>query len=259
MSTASTPPGALIDRVALVTGAASGIGRATALAFAEAGARVVVSTDANLKGGEETVRLITEAGGQARFFPADVSRASDIEKLVAASVAIYGRLDCAANNAGITGPIRPVADMEEEDWHRVIEVNLTGVWLCLKHEIRWMLEHGGGAIVNVSSIAGLVGSRINPAYGASKHGVVGLTKKAAIDYAAANIRVNAVCPGLIDTPMVERLHGGDPARKEAMQALEPVGRFGDPQEVANAIVWLCSPASSFVTGVAMPVDGGFLA
>ena len=259
MSTTLLSPDALRGRVALVTGAASGIGRATALALAGAGARVVVSTGTNVVGGHETVRLIAEAGGEALFVRADVSRAAEIEALIEATVETYGRLDCAVNNAGITGPTLPLAEMAEEDWQRVLDVNLTGVWLCLKHEIRQMLEQGGGAIVNVSSVAGLVGSRINPAYCASKHGVVGLTRKAAIDYAAAGIRVNAVCPGIVETPMVERLHGGDPARRAAMLAREPVDRFGDPAEIAHAIAWLCFPAASFVTGIAMPVDGGFLA
>ena len=259
MATTRLAPDALTGRVALVTGAASGIGRATALAFAAAGARVVASTGTNVEGGQETVRQIRDAGGDAAFVRADVSRADQVEALVAVTVGTYGRLDCAVNNAGITGPTLRLADMDDDEWQRVIDVNLTGVWFCLKHEIRQMLTHGGGAIVNVSSVAGLVGSRINPAYCASKHGVVGLTRKAAIDYAAAGIRVNAVCPGLVDTPMLDRLHGGDPARRAAMVALEPVGRVADPEEIAAAIVWLCSPAASFVTGIAMPVDGGFLA
>lgn len=260
MTVAPVPTGSFAGKVALVTGSASGIGRAVAVAFAAAGAKVVVSTGANVSGGEETVRSILESGGEATFIRADVADPSQVAALVDGSVATFGRLDCAVNNAGITGPTVPTADLADDEWDDIIGVNLKGVFLCLKHEIRHMLVQGdGGAIVNVSSVAGLVASRINPAYCASKHGVVGLSRKAAMDYAAHGIRVNAVAPGLIETPMVERLHGGDPARLATMTALEPVGRLGRPEEAAAAIVWLCSPAASFVTGIAMPVDGGFLA
>jgi NAD(P)-dependent dehydrogenase (short-subunit alcohol dehydrogenase family) len=256
----SETTGRLAGRVALVTGAASGIGRAVAIRFAAEGARVVVSTDADIHGAEETIQAIERTGGDAAFVRADVSSAEDVRRLVSETVARFGRLDCAVNNAGITGPTLPTAELEDDDWDRITAVNLKGAFLCLKYEIRQMLSQGnGGAIVNLSSVAGLVGSRINSAYCASKHGVVGLSRKAAIDYAAVGIRVNAVCPGLIQTPMVDRLHGGDPVRIAAMTALEPVGRFGSPEEAAAAIVWLCLPESSFVTGIAMPVDGGFLA
>jgi NAD(P)-dependent dehydrogenase (short-subunit alcohol dehydrogenase family) len=260
MIVAPVPTGSFAGKVALVTGSASGIGRAAAIAFATAGARVVVSTGANVAGGEETVRAILESGGEATFIRADVSSAAEVIALIDGTVATFGGLDCAVNNAGITGSTLPTADLDDDEWDAIIGVNLKGVFLSMKHQIRQMLAQGtGGAIVNVSSVAGLVASRINPAYCASKHGVVGLTRKAAMDYAARGIRVNAVAPGVIQTPMVDRLHGGDPAKIAAMTALEPVGRFGTPEEAAAAIVWLCSPAASFVTGIAMPVDGGFLA
>ena len=234
----------LAGKVALVTGGASGIGRATAIAFGRAGARVVVSTGSDIAGAEATVRGITKGGGDASFVQANVSLSTDVQRLIKETVRLYGRLDCAVNNAGITGPTLPTADLDDDDWDGITGVNLKGVFLCLKYEIRQMLSQGdGGAIVNLSSVAGLVGSRINSAYCASKHGVVGLSKKAAIDYASVGIRVNAVCPGLIQTPMVDRLHGGDPARIAAMTALEPVGRFGTPEEAAAAIVWLCLPES----------------
>lgn len=250
----------LAGKVALVTGAATGIGRAVALGFAEVGARVVVSTDANIEGAEEAVATILAAGGEATVIRADVTNPDEVEALLEGTVATFGRLDCAVNNAGVTGPTLPTAELADDEWDRIIAVNLTGVFLCLKHELRQLLrQEEGGAIVNVSAVEGLVASRINPAYCASKHGVVGLSRKAARDYAHRGIRVNAVCPGLIDTPMADELRGGDPARIAAMTALEPIGRLGTPEEAAVAIVWLCSPAASFVTGVALPVDGGFLA
>jgi NAD(P)-dependent dehydrogenase (short-subunit alcohol dehydrogenase family) len=247
-------------KVALVTGGASGIGRACAQLFAKEGASVVVS-DVAVEGGEETARLIEEAGGEASFVEADVSKAAQVEALVGRAVEAHGRLDYAFNNAGIEGLMATnTADYPEEDWDRVIAINLTGVWLCMKHEIRQMLRQGAGSIVNNSSVEGLVGLQGTSAYAASKHGVVGLTKTAALEYARSGIRVNAVCPGLIRTPMVERYTGGD-AETEAQWAaiFEPVGRMGSPEEVAEAVVWLCSEAASFVTGHAMAVDGGFVA
>ena len=247
-------------KVALVTGGASGIGRACAQLFASEGASVVVS-DVALEGGHETVRLIEEDGGEAFFVEADVSKAAQVEALVGGTVEAYGHLDYAFNNAGIEGRMATnTADYLEEDWDRVITVNLKGVWLCMKHEIAHMLRQGGGSIVNNSSVEGLVGLEGTSAYAASKHGVVGLTKTAALEYAQSGIRVNAVCPGLIRTPMVERYTGGD-AETEAQWAaiFEPVGRMGSSEEVAEAVVWLCSEAASFVTGHAMAVDGGFLA
>lgn len=247
--------GQLQGRVALVTGGSSGIGRASALAFAREGARVVVS-DVAVDGGEETVRLIKAAGGDASFVAADVSKAADAEQLIQRTVEIYGRLDCAHNNAGISRGA-PLHETPEEVWNAVLAVNLTGVWLCMKYEIAQMLGQGGGAIVNTSSTAGLVG-RYTAAYTTSKFGVVGLTKSAAMEYATRGIRINAVCPGWIDTPMT---HEGmlDPERLVRRIAEEPIGRIGTAEEVAKAVVWLCSDAASFVLGVALPVDGGLVA
>jgi NAD(P)-dependent dehydrogenase (short-subunit alcohol dehydrogenase family) len=251
--------GLVAGKVALVTGSGSGIGRATALAFAREGAKVVVS-DVAVDGGEETVNLIKKAGGDAIFVQANVSKAADVEALVNKAVQIYGRLDCAHNNAGVPGPNKSIIDISEESWDRVIAVNLTGVWLCLKYEIAQMLKNGGGAIVNTSSDAGLVGLRRGGAYVASKHGVVGLTKTAALEYAKSGVRVNAVCPGPIDTPMLWG-PGGEQASRfvNKMVASQPGGRLGKPEEIAEAAVWLCSDAASFVTGHALPVDGGYMA
>lgn len=246
------------NKVALVTGSSSGIGRASALTFAREGAKVVVS-DVIVEGGEETVQLIKNAGGEAVFVKADVSQAADVEALITKAVEAYGRLDCAHNNAGIEGSSDMTTDYTEADWDRVIAINLTGVWLCMKYEIPQMLKQGGGAIVNTSSAAGLLGFRRGSAYVASKHGVVGLTKTAALEYAKSGIRVNAVCPGAIDTPMMGRITGHRPHRAEKMAAGEPVGRMGSPQEIAEAVVWLCSDAASFVTGHPMSVDGGIVA
>ncbi len=246
------------DKVALVTGSGSGIGRASALTFAREGAQVVVS-DVAVEGGEETVQLIKNAGGEAMFIKADVSQAAQVEALIAKAVEAYGRLDCAHNNAGIEGNSAKVADYDEADWNRVIAINLTGVWLCMKYEIPQMLQQGGGAIVNTSSVAGLLGFRTGSAYVASKHGVLGLTKTAALEYAKSGIRVNAVCPGAIDTPMMGRITDHRPHRAAKMAAGEPVGRMGTPQEIAEAVVWLCSDAASFVTGHPMAVDGGIVA
>ncbi len=245
-------------KIALVTGAGSGIGRATALVFAREGAKVVVA-DVVVDGGEETVRLIKAAGGEAVFVKADMAKAAEVEAMVQKAVATYGRLDCAHNNAGIEGATGRTADYREEDWNRVISINLTGVWLCMKYEISQMLKQGGGAIVNTASDAGLLGVPQMPAYVASKHGVVGLTKTAALEYAKSGIRVNAVCPGVIKTPMVERITSQRAGRAERMAAAEPVGRMGKPEEIAEAVVWLCSEAASFVTGLPMPVDGGIAA
>ncbi len=250
--------GELEDKVALVTCAAAGIGRASALAFAGGGARVMVS-DVVVDGGEETVGQIQANGGEATFVRADVSQTADVEALVRQTVETYGRLDCAHNNAGIEGDMAATADCAEANWDRTIAINLKGVWLCMKHEIPQMLQQGGGAIVNTSSVAGLVGFANLPAYVATKHGVAGLTRTAAIEYAEQGIRVNAVCRGVIQTAMIDRIVGGDAEAEAQFTALEPVGRMGSPAEVAQAVVWLCSDAASFVTGVAMPVDGGFVA
>jgi NAD(P)-dependent dehydrogenase (short-subunit alcohol dehydrogenase family) len=245
-------------KVALVTGGSSGIGRASALVFAREGAKVVVA-DVLVAGGEETVRLITERGGEAIFVKADMTKAAEVEAMVNTAVTTYGRLDCAHNNAGIEGAMAPTAEYTEESWDRVIGVNLKGVWLCMKYEIVQMLKQGGGAIVNTASGAGLAGVPRMPAYVASKHGVVGLTRTAALEYAKSGIRVNAVCPGVIQTPMVERVTSQRPGMVERMIAAEPIGRMGKPEEIAEAVVWLGSEAASFVTGHAMSVDGGALA
>ena len=253
--------GQLDTRVALVTGGGSGIGRASAVVFAREGARVVV-TDVDEDGGQETVRIIEAAGGTARFVRADVSQAAEVAALVEQAVSTYGRLDCALNNAGIQGDIRQTAECSRENWDRIIATNLTGVWLCMKHEIPHMLSQGGGAIVNTSSNFGLVGSNGMPAYSASKHGVLGLTKTAALEYAKSGIRVNAVCPGPVQTPLVDKVLAAQPELGDqiikAIEAREPVGRMGQPEEIAEAVVWLCSDAASFVTGTAMSVDGGFV-
>src|SRR5713101_682330 len=245
-------------KVAIVTGGGSGIGRASALAFAREGAKVVVA-DVVVEGGEETVRLIQHNGGAAIFVKTNVSKAAEVEALVARAVLTYGRLDCAHNNAGIEGPGATTVDYAEESWERVLAINLTGVWLCMKYEIPQMLTQGSGAIVNTASTAGLVGYPRGSAYVASKHGVVGLTKTAALEYAKSGIRVNAVCPGAIDTPMMGRITDHRPQRAARMAAAEPVGRMGQPAEIAEAVVWLCSEAASFVTGHAMAVDGGMTA
>ena len=248
----------LAGKSAVVTGAASGIGRASAIALAHAGATVVVA-DVDNTGGAETVRLVASGGGDVCFVHADVAREEDVASLVAACVARYGHLDCAVNNAGIAARGELTHELSEEAWNRVLAVNLTGVWLCLKHEVAQMLARGrGGAIVNMASVAGLVGGTTS-VYAASKHGVVGLTKQAALEYAPRGIRINAVCPGVIQTPMVDRAFAVRPGLEERWRAAEPIGRLGTPEEVAAAVVWLCSEAASFVTGVALPVDGGWVA
>lgn len=245
-------------KVALVTGAGSGIGRASAMAFAQEGATVVVA-DIVVEGGEETVKLIKDAGGEASFVKADVSQATEVEAMVNKAVETYGRLDYAHNNAGIEGAMSSTVDCTEETWDSTININLKGVWLCMKYEIPQMLKQGGGAIVNTSSIAGLVGSAGLPAYVASKHGVAGLTKTAAVEYSKEGIRVNAVCPGAIRTPMIERILEENPEMGEMMDSMHPIGRLGESEEIAKAVVWLCSDAASFVTGLPMAVDGGMVA
>lgn len=250
--------GSFDGKVALVTGAASGIGRESALAFARKGAKVVVA-DITVDGGEATVKMIKDAGSEALFVKADVSKWADVQALVDTTVATYGRLDFAHNNAGIEGMANPCAECTEENWDKTIAINLTGVFYCCKAELPQMLKQGGGAIVNTASVAGLVGFAGIPAYTASKHGVNGLTKQIALDYAKENIRVNSVCPGIIHTPMIDRFTGGDPAVLAAFTSTEPVGRLGEPSEVADAVVYLCSDEASFVTGINMPVDGAFVA
>lgn len=251
--------GRLESKVALVTGASSGIGKATALAFAREGAKVVLA-DVAVESGEEVLRLIQETGGEGIFVRCDVSRATEVEAMIEKVVETYGRLDCAFNNAGIEGEVAPLAQSTEENWDRVIDVNLKGVWLCMKYEIRQMLEQGGGSIVNMSSVSGLAGDPDHPAYGASKHGVSGLTKAAAVEYARRGIRVNAVCPAAIRTPMIERTLEAQPEMTwQSLAEGHPIGRIGEPEEVAEAVLWLCSDAASFVVGVLLPLDGGTVA
>ncbi len=245
-------------KVALVTGAGGGIGRATALAFAREGARVVVSDLAGA-GGEETARLVTEAGGGALHAACDVTRPAEVEALVAAAVAAFGRLDCAHNNAGVEGAWARTADCDEENFDRTCAVNLKGVYLCLKAEIAHMLDAGGGAIVNTASVAGVEGAKNLPAYVASKHGVMGLTRTAALEYATRGIRVNAVCPGPIRTRMLEAIMEENPRMEPAMIDAVPMRRLGAPEEIAEAVVWLCSDRASYVTGQGLVVDGGFTA
>jgi NAD(P)-dependent dehydrogenase (short-subunit alcohol dehydrogenase family) len=246
------------EKVALVTGGGSGIGRAAALAFAGEGASVVV-VDVDAEQGHATVKAIEQAGGQAMFIRADVSQRADVEAMVLKAVEVYGKLDCAFNNAGIEGAVGlPVVDYPEDTWDRVIDINLKGVWLCMKYELAQMLKQGGGAIVNTASIAGLVGGTFGSAYYASKHGVVGLTKAAAIEYGNSAIRVNAVCPGVIRTEMADRLMKDNESIETAITALHPLGRLGTPQEVAETVVWLSSDQASFITGQALAVDGGYV-
>lgn len=244
-------------KVAFVTGAASGIGRAAALAFAREGASVAVA-DVSEQGGQETVRLIEKEGGRALAVRCDVTRADDVKAALDKTIATFGRLDFAFNNAGIEPKkAAPTAEYDEEEWNRIIDVNLRGAFLCMKHEIPLILKHGeGGAIVNTSSGAGVIGIKGSPAYTAAKHGLLGLTKAAALDYAPHNIRINAVCPGYIDTPMMGRFTGGTPEGRAKVIAEEPVGRMGKPEEIAAAVIWLCSDAAAFMIGHAMVIDGG---
>jgi NAD(P)-dependent dehydrogenase (short-subunit alcohol dehydrogenase family) len=246
------------NKVALITGGSYGIGRATAVAFAQRGARVVIADWIEDTEGE-TLRLVTEAGSEAVFVTCDVSKSSDVKAMIDKTISTFGTLDFAFNNAGIEGLMGPVQQCTEENWDKTIAINLKGVWLCMKYEIEQMVKQGKGAIVNCSSVAGLNGFANLPAYVASKHGVIGLTKTAALENAKTNIRVNAVCPGVIHTSMIDRITHGDKEAEKQYIAIEPVGRMGDPKEVAETVVWLCSNAASFVTGDAIAVDGGFVA
>ena len=244
------------NKIAIVTGGSFGIGRATAIAFAKRGASVVV---ADWIKDNQTVQEIKNAGGSALFIQCDVSQSNEVANLINETVATFDRLDFAVNNAGIEGTTASVHECGEENWDRTIGINLKGIWLCMKNEIPQMLRQGKGAIVNVASIAGLIGFPGLPAYVASKHAIVGLTKTAALEYAKQGIRVNAVCPGAIKTAMIDRITGKDKTAEKQFESMEPVGRMGTPEEVAEAIVWLCSDAASFVTGDAMAVDGGWIA
>jgi NAD(P)-dependent dehydrogenase (short-subunit alcohol dehydrogenase family) len=251
--------GALKDRSAIITGAAGGIGRAAAVLFAKAGARLTL-TDRDAQRGRETLDLVLGAGGTAQFLAGDISSEPFVEDVVASAVRSYGRLDCAFNNAGIISDLAaPVSNYMLAEWDRVIRINLTSMFLCMKHETRTMLQTGGGAIVNTSSALGQVGQYNMPAYCASKAGVLGLTRATALDYAAKNIRVNAIMPGVIETPMTKEGVFKIPGLEEILLAQHPIGRFGRPEEVASTALFLCSDASSFVTGHALAVDGANMA
>lgn len=249
----------LQDRVVLITGGASGIGRAAALAFAREGARVVIS-DVNAVGGTETVALVEAAGGQIRYVPGDVTQPADVAAMVQAAQTAFGGLHLAVNNAGISGTfLHPITETEDAVYDRVMAVNVKGVWLCLKAQIPAILASGGGAIVNLASVAGLIGAPGGSAYCASKHAVIGLTKAVALEYARANLRVNAVCPSYIDTPMVSAITDASAEMARRTIQTSPMKRLGRAEEVAEMIVWLCSARASFVNGAALPVDGGFTA
>ncbi len=245
-------------RVALVTGGGSGIGRVTSVAFAREGAKVAVD-DINVEGGEETVRMIKNAGGEAIFVKADVSIAAEVEAMVQKTIDTYGRLDCAYNNAGVGEALKRVHKTSEDNWDRVMATNLKGVYLCMKYEIPHMLKQGKGAIVNTSSLAGLKGLTGQAAYVASKHGVVGLTRSAAIEYATLGIRINCICPGVINTPLIAPNMKDRPHVEKTYVDMEPIGRLGKPEEIASAVLWLCSDEASFAVGSIFSVDGGVVA
>jgi NAD(P)-dependent dehydrogenase (short-subunit alcohol dehydrogenase family) len=247
----------LEGKVAIITGGTTGIGRDTAVLFAEHGAKVAIAGRRE-KEGEETLALVRKAGGEGIFVKTDVSKRADVQTLVTKTVDHFGRLDTAFNNAGIEGKWASITQLSEDDWDAVIDVNLKGVWLSMKYEIQQMLKQGtGGTIVNMSSVAGLMGAPDAAPYVASKHGVIGLTRTAALENAKKKIRVNAVCPAVIETPMAQRLFGA-PDVHEFMVSEHPIGRTGEPREVSEAVLWLCSEKSSFMTGHSIVLDGGFL-
>jgi NAD(P)-dependent dehydrogenase (short-subunit alcohol dehydrogenase family) len=245
-------------KVVLVTGAASGIGRAVALAFGRAGAAVVVA-DIAVDGGHSTAAMIVENGGKALFVAANVTRAQEVAALVEKTVHHYGRLDCAVNSAGLFEEGATLAETEEAMYDRIMEVNVKGVWLSMKYQLRQMGRQGSGAIVNLSSALGLVGAPAQGVYAASKHALAGLTRSAALEHAKEGIRINALCPGAVRTPMLARAVQREPAMEKKLRAAHPMGRFAEPAEIANAALWLCSEQASFVTGHELSVDGGFTA
>jgi NAD(P)-dependent dehydrogenase (short-subunit alcohol dehydrogenase family) len=248
----------LTGKVALVTGGTSGIGRATAILYAQQGAKVVVA-GRRVAEGEETVQMIKAAGGDALFVPADVTQASAVAATIDRAVAVFGRLDIAFNNAGVFGESPSLLDQTEDEYDRMMNANVKGVWLCMKYEIAQMLKQGSGAIVNTASILGAIAMPNVPLYVASKHAVIGLTKATALQYAKSGIRINAVSPGAIATDMIEQATGGRDDAKAYMAGLHPIGRLGQPDEIASAVLWLSSDGASFVTGETLMVDGGFVA
>jgi NAD(P)-dependent dehydrogenase (short-subunit alcohol dehydrogenase family) len=246
------------DKIAIVTGASFGIGQATAIAFAKRGAKVIVADWLEDKE-KATLKAIEATGSEAVFIKCDVSKSKDVKLLIDQVMSKYGRLDFAFNNAGVEGAMGQTHECTEENWDHTIGINLKGVWLCMKNELPIMQKQGFGVIVNCASVAGLIGFPGLPAYVATKHGVIGLTKTAALENAKMNIRVNAVCPGVIKTPMIDRITGKQKEVEKQYESMEPVGRMGQPEEVAEAVIWLCSDTASFVTGVSLPVDGGWIA
>ena len=247
----------LIGKVVIVTGGSSGIGKATAIAFAREGAKVVVASRRE-KEGQETVKQVQSAGSEGFFIKTDVSKETDVSAMVEKTIATYGHLDYAFNNAGIEQIPTPLVEQTEETFDQIMEINVKGVWLCMKHQIPQMLVSGGGAIVNMSSISGMIGASGLPIYVASKHAVLGLTKSVALEYAKEGIRINAVCPGMIETDLLDRVFANQEV-KERLIAMHPIGRVGKPEEIAEAVVWLCSDKASFVTGQSLPLDGGYVA
>lgn len=244
------------NKVAIVTGGSFGIGKATAIAFVEKGAKVAI---VDWIENQETLNLIRGCGGDGIFIKCDVSDDRQVQKMISEVIRTYGRLDYAVNNAGIEGEQGKTAECSLENWNRTLNINLKGIWLCMKHEIPEMLKHKKGAIVNMASVAGLVGFEGIPAYVASKHGVVGLTKTAALEYAKDGIRINAICPGVIKTPMIDRFTGKEKTLEKQFIDMEPIGRMGQPEEVAEAVSFLCSDRASFITGGILTVDGGWVA